>query len=120
MNVVVLQLGQIEGDNPEEIKKQRAIKGLLNKITPDKFEKILNDIISVGYETEQTESGLIDQVCILPMFCLSHYAACLLSTCPALAACSQLLLAFTCLLLLLLLLLLASALWLHERTALCI
>ncbi len=57
-----LQIGQVEGDNPEEIKKQKAIKGLLNKLTPEKFEKILSDIIAVGYETEETESGLIDQV----------------------------------------------------------
>ncbi|KAL3135011.1 hypothetical protein ABBQ32_007959 [Trebouxia sp. C0010 RCD-2024] len=54
--------GQVEGDNPEEIKKQKAIKGSLNKITPEKFDKILADIIAVGYETEETESGLIDQV----------------------------------------------------------
>lgn len=52
----------MEGDNPEEIKKQKAIKGLLNKLTPEKFEKIFSDIIAVGYETEETESGLIDQV----------------------------------------------------------
>ena len=57
-----LQIGQVEGDNPEEIKKQKAIKGLLNKITPEKFDKILADIIAVGYETEETESGLINQV----------------------------------------------------------
>ena len=52
----------MEGDNPEEVKKQKAIKGSLNKITPEKFDKILADIIAVGYETEETESGLIDQV----------------------------------------------------------
>ena len=57
-----VQAGQVEGDNPEEVKKQKAIKGLLNKITPEKFDKILADIIAVGYETEETESGLIDQV----------------------------------------------------------
>lgn len=57
-----MQPGQVEGDNPEEIKKQKAIKGSLNKITPEKFDKILADIIAVGYETEETESGLIDQV----------------------------------------------------------
>ncbi|DBA73185.1 TPA: hypothetical protein ACH3X1_011264 [Trebouxia sp. C0004] len=56
------KIGQVEGNNPEEIKKQKAVKGLLNKITPEKFEKILADIIAVGYETEETESGLIDQV----------------------------------------------------------
>lgn len=57
-----MQPGQVEGDNPEEIKKQKAIKGFLNKITPEKFDKIVADIIAVGYETEETESGLIDQV----------------------------------------------------------
>ena len=62
-----LQPGQVEGDNPEEVKKQKAIKGSLNKITPEKFDKILADIIAVGYETEETESGLIDQV--LPSCC---------------------------------------------------
>lgn len=60
---LVVQPGQVEGDNPEEVKKQKAIKGLLNKITPEKFDKILADIIGVGYATEETESGLIDQVC---------------------------------------------------------
>ena len=59
----MVQPGQVEGDNPEEVKKQKAIKGLLNKITPEKFDKILADIIGVGYATEETESGLIDQVC---------------------------------------------------------
>ncbi|KAL3146714.1 hypothetical protein ABBQ38_014702 [Trebouxia sp. C0009 RCD-2024] len=54
--------GQVEGDNPEEIKKQKAIRGSLNKITPEKFDRILADIIAVGYETEETESGLVDQV----------------------------------------------------------
>lgn len=57
-----VQAGVVEGENVEEVKKQKAIKGLLNKITPEKFDKILQDIIDVGYETEQTESGLIDQV----------------------------------------------------------
>ena len=55
----------MEGDNPEEIKKQKAIKGLRNKITAEKFDKILADIIAVGYETEETESGLINQVCTI-------------------------------------------------------
>ena len=58
----LLQMGQLRTDNPEEEKKQKAIKGLLNKITPDKFEKILGDLVMVGYESEETESGLIAQV----------------------------------------------------------
>ena len=64
----------MEGDNPEEIKKQKAIKGLLNKITPEKFDKILADIIAVGYETEETESGLINQVhtTMHPLFALNR------------------------------------------------
>ncbi len=72
-----MQIGQVEGDNPEEIKKQKAIKGLLNKITPEKFEKILSDIIAVGYETEETESGLIDQVhavTLINLFIVFPYA----------------------------------------------
>ena len=77
--VAVVQLGEVQGDNPEEIKKQKAIKGLLNKITPEKFDKILNDIIAVGYETEQTESGLIDQVCFC-FFVAASFVACLLSS----------------------------------------
>ena len=56
------QAGEVVGDNPEQIKKQKAVKGLLNKITPEKFDKILEDLVNVGYETEETESGLIDQV----------------------------------------------------------
>ena len=58
-----MQPGQVvEGDNPEEVKKQKAIKGFLNKITPEKFDKILADIIAVGYETQKTEFGLVNQV----------------------------------------------------------
>ena len=60
--LLLLQMGQLRTDNPEEEKKQKAIKGLLNKITPDKFEKILGDLVMVGYESEETESGLIAQV----------------------------------------------------------
>ena len=55
----------------EETKKQKAIKGFLNKITPEKFDKILADLIAVGYETEETESGLIDQVLPLPSLALA-------------------------------------------------
>lgn len=49
-------------DNPEEIQKQKAIKAFLNKVTPENFDKMLANIVAVGYETEATESGLIDQV----------------------------------------------------------
>lgn len=58
----------MEGDNPKEVKKQKSIKALLNKITPEKFDKILGDIIDVGYEREKTISGLVDQVLPSPAF----------------------------------------------------
>ena len=60
--VLHLQIGQLVSNDPEEEKKQRAVKGLLNKLTPEKFDKIIQDIVNVGYQDEKTESGLIDQV----------------------------------------------------------
>lgn len=41
-----------------------AIKVCLNQITPENFHhvEILADIIAIGYETEEAETGLVDQV----------------------------------------------------------
>lgn len=50
------------GDDAEEIKRQKAVKALLHKITPEEFETILEDLVNVGYETKETVSGLVDQV----------------------------------------------------------
>ena len=32
---MLVQVGQLAGDNLEEIQKQKAIRGFLNKITPE-------------------------------------------------------------------------------------
>lgn len=53
--------GKVQGDDPEEAKKQKEIKGLLNKITPEKYETIKEQILQVPF-TERTLRGLIDQV----------------------------------------------------------
>lgn len=59
-----LQPALIEDSNPTEVEKQMAIKVCLNQITPENFHhiEILADIIAVGYETEEAEAGLADQV----------------------------------------------------------
>jgi hypothetical protein len=53
--------GKVQGDDPEEAKKQKEIKGFLNKITPEKYETIKEQILGVQW-TERTLRGLIDQV----------------------------------------------------------
>ena len=55
-----MQPGVVEGDNSEEAIKKKSIKALLNK--PEKFGKLFDDIVAVGYDTEQTVAGLVDQV----------------------------------------------------------
>lgn len=102
-----MQPGLVEGDNPEETKKQKSIKGLLNKLTPEMFDKILDDVIDVGYEREETMSGLVDQVLpalfqpsfllpcpllmlskckrLLAQFCSISSAACMLYILPSLS-----------------------------------
>ena len=69
-----MQPGLVEGDKSEESKKQKTIKALLNKITPQNFDKILDGIIDVGYDREETLLGLVNQVVspsLQPSFLLS-------------------------------------------------
>ena len=49
---------------PYLLMNKKRYAGLL-WTNPEKFDKILADIIAVGYETEETESGLINQVCTI-------------------------------------------------------
>ncbi len=56
-----MQRGTTQSDDPEEEKKQKEIKGLLNKITPEKYETIRDKVISTGIENAKTLRGLIDQ-----------------------------------------------------------
>jgi len=41
-------IGQRTSDNPEEEKKQKAFQGILNKITPDNFERLTNKVGRAG------------------------------------------------------------------------
>jgi translation initiation factor 4G len=36
--------GAVRTDDPEEERKQKAFKGILNKLTPDNFEKLSNNV----------------------------------------------------------------------------
>ena len=46
----------------EEQKRQRAFKAILNKLTPDNFEKLLEKILDVGITEVETLVGLIGQL----------------------------------------------------------
>jgi translation initiation factor 4G len=40
--------GAVRTDDPEEEGKQKAFKGILNKLTPDNFEKLSNNVSCWG------------------------------------------------------------------------
>ena len=56
-----VQLGQLGSDNPEEEKRQKDFKSLLNKITLDNYDTIRDKIVAVGIAGPVTLRGLIDQ-----------------------------------------------------------
>ena len=58
----MLQLGAISSDDPDEEKRQKEFKSLLNKLTLDNYETIKDKIVNVGIVSETTLKGLIDQV----------------------------------------------------------
>ena len=58
----MLQLGAISSDDPDEEKRQKEFKSLLNKLTLDNYETIKDKIVGVGIVSETTLKGLIDQV----------------------------------------------------------
>ena len=60
------QRGTLQSDDPDEEKKQKDIKGLLNKITPEKYETIRDKVIATGIDNAKTLRGLIDQAGCLP------------------------------------------------------
>ena len=55
------QRGTTVSEDPEEEKKQKEIKGLLNKITPEKYETIREKLMASGIDNAKTLRGLIDQ-----------------------------------------------------------
>lgn len=58
----MLQLGATSSDDPDEEKRQKEFKSLLNKLTLDNYETIKDKIVSVGIVSVTTLKGLIDQV----------------------------------------------------------
>lgn len=71
--------GKVDAEDPEEAKKQKEIKGLLNKITPEKYETIKMQIVKVEF-SERTLRGFIDQVfdkaLAEPTFCQIYAQLC--------------------------------------------
>jgi translation initiation factor 4G len=57
-----LQAGMTVTDDPEEEAKQRTFKGILNKLTPDNFERLSQQLLDVGITEAKTLIGLIAQV----------------------------------------------------------
>ena len=73
-SVAFLQVGKTQSDDPEEEKKQKEFKSLLNKITPDTFERILAKVKDVEISEHKTLEGLINQVCFAVQSCLESSA----------------------------------------------
>jgi translation initiation factor 4G len=56
------KVGQTQSDDPEEEAKQKAFKGILNKLTPDNFERLTGQLLEVGITEAKTLVGLIGQI----------------------------------------------------------
>ena len=59
---MTLQLGALVSEDPDEEKRQKDFKSLLNKLTLDNYATIKDKIEAVGITSETTLKGLIDQV----------------------------------------------------------
>lgn len=60
----LLQVGAYLSEDPEEEKAQKALKSMLNKITPDNFDKIKGQIVAQIDERKRaaTLQSFIDQI----------------------------------------------------------
>ncbi|KAI8467672.1 MAG: MIF4G domain-containing protein [Monoraphidium minutum] len=56
------KVGAVITDDPEEEAKQKAFKGVLNKLTPDNFERLTQQLLDVGIGAAKTLVGLIGQI----------------------------------------------------------
>ena len=67
------EIGKVRTDDPDEEARQRAIKSLLNKLTPEKFETIADKIGAVDTASPVTLQGLatqiLDKAVAEPTFC---------------------------------------------------
>lgn len=62
MTLSFVQRGKLISENPEEEKKQKNIKSLLNKITPEKYVVIRDKLLAANIDSPLSLYGLIDQV----------------------------------------------------------
>eukprot|EP00850_Spirogloea_muscicola_P025771 SM004223S15708 [mRNA] locus=s4223:27:1203:+ [translate_table: standard] len=64
----------------EEEKKQRAVKGILNKLTPQNFERLFEQVKEIGIATADTLRGVISQIfekaLLEPTFCEMYAQFC--------------------------------------------
>ncbi|EFJ49949.1 hypothetical protein VOLCADRAFT_80411, partial [Volvox carteri f. nagariensis] len=56
------QAGISTAEDPEEEKKQKTFKGILNKLTPDNYDKLKQQILSVPITHQKTLEGFINQI----------------------------------------------------------
>lgn len=56
------QVGSVVTDNPEEEKRQKELKSLLNRVTPEKYDTIKARILGVGLQSAVTMQGFVCQV----------------------------------------------------------
>lgn len=58
------RVGRVQSDDPEEERAQKALKSMLNKITPQNFEKITAQIVDKINERKKAKTlrGFIDQI----------------------------------------------------------
>ena len=55
-------VGQTKSEDPEEEKKQKQIKSVLNKLTPQNFDKLVLLLVEIKFDQEKSLVGLIDQI----------------------------------------------------------
>ena len=60
--------------------KMKVVKSLLNKLTPEKFDRLLQQLFAVGINDERTLQGVIaliyDRAITQPKFCAMYAHAC--------------------------------------------
>ena len=77
-------MGKLRTDDPDEEKKQKEFKSMLNKLTPNNQEKLLQKFLAVGITQAKTLRNLIDQACAYPLSASVPYdgKACLTPVAP--------------------------------------
>ena len=70
--LLCVQIGQLVSDDPEEEKKQRVVQDLLNKLTPENFDKIIQNIVKCGLpgREDRVWAHRPSKLCALPCFFL--------------------------------------------------